>query len=142
MAECGADINRYSQCVADAQLPLRPALHQEMQARSFQVLHEKAVRSIHPKAAHDIGMSQRQEDVGLALRGLHRLQHLAQHRAPGFVVPNKVDRLTAAIIDDTENGEVCTEPRAKSYFRSTFSHHCSTISVRSVDRGRLYAPGR
>src|ERR1700733_850032 len=127
VGECRSYINRYSQSVADAQLPFLSALDQLMQARSFQVLHEKAVRSTHPKATNDIGMGQCQKDVGLTLRRLHRLQHLAQHRAPEFVVPHEISRLSAAIIDDTENGEVWAEPCTKSDFGSTFSHHVATI---------------
>lgn len=131
MAECGADINRYSQCIVDAQSPLRSALHQLVQAWSFQILHEKPGRPIHPKAAHDIGMRERQQDVGLALRCLIRLQHFAQHWAPGFVVPNKVHRLVATIVDNTENGEVWIEPCANFNFGSTFNHH-HAATIKSV----------
>jgi hypothetical protein len=33
-------------------------------------------------------MSQRQQDIGLALCRFLRLQHFAKHGTPGFVVPN------------------------------------------------------
>ncbi len=78
VAECGADINRYSQCIADAQPPLWSGLQQLVQAGPFQVFHEKTGRPSYPEAAHDIGMGEREQDVGLALRRLLRPQHLAQ----------------------------------------------------------------
>jgi hypothetical protein len=90
--------------------------HPCVQTGSFQLFHENEVRVARAKAADDVGMGQRQQDVGLVLRGLLRPQHLAQHWAPGFVVPNKLDRPFAEIINDAENGQVWSEPCANLSF--------------------------
>jgi hypothetical protein len=48
------------------------------------------------------------------------------------VVPNKIDRLFAAIIDDAENGKIGTEPCANFNFGSTFCHQVTTVLIKLV----------
>ena len=87
-----------------------------VQCWSFEKLHEQAGRSIHTKAAHNIWVRERQQNLGLTVRLSSRFEYLTSHWTPRFLVPDEVDRLFAAIINNTEDRQVCTEPRA--YFNS------------------------
>ena len=42
-------------------------------------------------------------------------------------MPNKIDRLPAAVVDNSEDGKVCTDPRTDFYLATTLSQQITTI---------------
>ena len=72
-------------------------------------------------------MGECQQDLGLALRLLGRLEYLAPHRAPGFMMPNKIDRLQTAVVDNPEDSKVCADPRTNFYLGISLRHQVTTI---------------
>jgi hypothetical protein len=72
-------------------------------------------------------MGERQQEFGLALRLFGRLEYLAPHRAPGFMMPNKIDRLLTAIVDNSEDSKVRTDPRTDFYLGISLRHQVTTI---------------
>ena len=74
-------------------------------------------------------MGKRQQDFGLVLRLFGRFEYLAPHRAPGFMMPNKIDRLLAAVVDNPEDSKVCTDPRTDFYLGTSLRHQPITFGL-------------